>query len=134
VPLEEMLKRIGLLGLRRNAYTLRAGADGYLTKDRAPEDLIAAVRKVAEGGRYVTPSLAERLAAYARVCRVPATRIASEMGNTRAANVVLLGAMSNHVPGFSVEQWRAAISACVPPKHRGLNLAAFDKGREAKTE
>lgn len=41
---------------------LRAGAVGYLTKDRAPAELVAAVRKVAAGGRYVTASLAERLA------------------------------------------------------------------------
>ncbi len=41
---------------------LRAGASGYLTKESAPEELVNAVRKVASGGRYVSPSLAERLA------------------------------------------------------------------------
>jgi DNA-binding NarL/FixJ family response regulator len=41
---------------------LRAGAAGYLTKDTAPEELVAAVRKVTRGGRYVSASLAERLA------------------------------------------------------------------------
>jgi DNA-binding NarL/FixJ family response regulator len=41
---------------------LRAGAAGFLSKDRAPEELVAAIRKVADGGRYVTSSLAERLA------------------------------------------------------------------------
>jgi len=41
---------------------LRAGAAGYLTKAAAPEQLVAAVVKVARGGRYVTESLAERLA------------------------------------------------------------------------
>jgi DNA-binding NarL/FixJ family response regulator len=41
---------------------LRAGAAGYLTKDSAPEELIAAVRLVARGGKYVTRSLAEQLA------------------------------------------------------------------------
>lgn len=42
---------------------LRAGAAGYLTKDAAPELLLQAIRKVARGGRYVSPDLAERLAA-----------------------------------------------------------------------
>lgn len=42
---------------------LKAGAVGYLTKDRSPEFLVAAVRKVVGGGLYVTPSLAEHLAA-----------------------------------------------------------------------
>lgn len=42
---------------------LRAGADGYLTKESAPEELIAAIDKVYRGGKYVTQTLAERLAA-----------------------------------------------------------------------
>ena len=41
---------------------LKAGASGYLTKESAPEDLVAAIRKVAAGGKYVTPALGERLA------------------------------------------------------------------------
>jgi len=40
---------------------LRAGASGYLTKEAAPELLVSAIRKVAEGGRYVSPTLAERM-------------------------------------------------------------------------
>lgn len=41
---------------------LRAGASGYLTKDHSPEQLIAAIRKVYRGGKYVSNTLAERLA------------------------------------------------------------------------
>ncbi len=41
---------------------LRAGASGYLAKDSAPEELVAAIRKVSRGGRYVSASLAEHLA------------------------------------------------------------------------
>lgn len=44
--------------------TLKAGASGYLTKESAPDELIAAVRKVSKGGKYVTSSLAEKLALY----------------------------------------------------------------------
>jgi two-component system invasion response regulator UvrY len=40
---------------------LRAGASGYLTKESAPGQLVAAIRKVAQGGRYVSPTVAERL-------------------------------------------------------------------------
>lgn len=39
----------------------KAGASGYLTKDSATAELIAAVDKVARGGTYVTASLAERM-------------------------------------------------------------------------
>jgi two-component system, NarL family, invasion response regulator UvrY len=42
---------------------LRAGAAGYLTKQSAAEELLAAVQKALEGGRYITASLAEKLAA-----------------------------------------------------------------------
>lgn len=41
---------------------LKTGAAGYLTKDCIPEQLVAAVRKVADGGKYITPQLAEKLA------------------------------------------------------------------------
>jgi len=41
---------------------LKAGAAGYVTKDSAPEELVNAIRKVANGGKYVSPALAERLA------------------------------------------------------------------------
>jgi len=39
---------------------LKAGAAGYLTKDKAPEVLLDAVRKVLRGGKYVSESLAEK--------------------------------------------------------------------------
>jgi two-component system, NarL family, invasion response regulator UvrY len=42
--------------------TLKAGALAFLTKDRAPIELVAAVKRVAEGKRYITSSLAERIA------------------------------------------------------------------------
>ena len=41
---------------------IKAGASGYLTKESAPDQLIEAIRKVAEGGKFITPSLAEKLA------------------------------------------------------------------------
>jgi two-component system invasion response regulator UvrY len=43
---------------------LKAGAAGYLTKDSAPTELVGALRKVVTGGRYLSPSMAERLAGY----------------------------------------------------------------------
>ena len=41
---------------------LKLGASGYLTKDCAPEQLAEAIRKVVEGGRYITPGVADALA------------------------------------------------------------------------
>jgi len=42
--------------------SIKAGASGYLTKESAPDELIDAIRKVALGRKYITSSLAERLA------------------------------------------------------------------------
>jgi DNA-binding NarL/FixJ family response regulator len=42
--------------------SLKLGAAGYLTKQSASEELLTAVRKAREGGKYVTASLAEKLA------------------------------------------------------------------------
>jgi two-component system invasion response regulator UvrY len=42
---------------------IRMGAAGYLNKSADPDDMVAAVRKVAAGGLYVTPATAEALAA-----------------------------------------------------------------------
>jgi len=41
---------------------LRAGAAGYLNKESAPQELMAAIEKVARGGRYISSSLAEIIA------------------------------------------------------------------------
>ncbi len=41
---------------------LKAGASGYISKDTASDVLIDAIRKAAEGRKYISPSLAEKLA------------------------------------------------------------------------
>src|SRR5262245_20113904 len=43
---------------------LKAGAAGYLTKESAGDELVGAIHKVTRGGRYISPSLAERMALY----------------------------------------------------------------------
>ncbi|MBC8317839.1 MAG: response regulator transcription factor [Desulfobulbaceae bacterium] len=43
---------------------LKAGASGYLTKESAADELIAAIHKVTQGGKYISGMLAEKLASY----------------------------------------------------------------------
>ncbi|MGH9459159.1 MAG: response regulator [Thermoanaerobaculia bacterium] len=42
---------------------LRSGASGYLMKESASDELLTAVDRIARGGRYLTPRVAEALAA-----------------------------------------------------------------------
>ncbi len=46
---------------------LKAGASGYMTKETAPEELVGAVKKILAGGRHISPSLGEIMAAYLSV-------------------------------------------------------------------
>lgn len=41
---------------------IRAGASGYLTKQSAPSELLTAVSRILQGGRYITAALAEQMA------------------------------------------------------------------------
>ncbi|PKK90759.1 MAG: indolepyruvate oxidoreductase subunit beta [Candidatus Wallbacteria bacterium HGW-Wallbacteria-1] len=62
---------------------------------------------------------------------VNASQLAIQAGNTRSANVVLLGALSRRLP-FSREAWENAIKTLVPPKTLEVNLKAFSMGMELK--
>ncbi len=56
--------------------------------------------------------------------------IAGELGNAKAANVVLLGALSVLLE-IEPDPWLAVIEKRVPPKFIALNQQAFQRGREA---
>lgn len=43
---------------------IRAGASGYVTKAGVPDELVRAIRKVSVGNKYISSSLAEKLAVY----------------------------------------------------------------------
>lgn len=84
---------------------LKAGASGYLTKESAPDELIAAVQKILEGGKYVSQSLAERFITelshpadkpphqllsdreYEILCMIASGKTVSEIGEELALSV-----------------------------------------------
>ncbi len=63
------------------------------------------------------------------VVRVSATEIAIELGNHRAANVVLLGTLAEFLD-IGAEVWDGVLRERVPEKYLQLNLQAFTAGRE----
>ncbi|MGD2041478.1 MAG: indolepyruvate oxidoreductase subunit beta [Anaerolineae bacterium] len=84
------------------------------------------------GAQY--PTEADLEATYCKITNechlVPGTQIAKELGNARAANVVLLGALSTFLD-VPPETWLETIGAQVPPKYVDLNRQAFLEGRQA---
>ena len=73
-----------------------------------------------------------------RAAYVDGAAIAGALGNARAANVVLLGALSALMeqaglggPALTAETWLAEIEARVPAKYVELNRRAFQAGRQA---
>jgi indolepyruvate ferredoxin oxidoreductase beta subunit len=79
--------------------------------------------------RYSRETPAEVHRHVAEGYAIDATRIAERLGNERAANVVLLGALSEALD-FSAEEWEAKLAEFVPPKTVKVNLEAFREGRE----
>ena len=66
---------------------------------------------------------------FPRLIYLDAGKVALQLGNIKAANVVLLGALSSGLD-LPLPAWEAAITAAVPARFRDLNLRAFSAGRE----
>lgn len=60
---------------------------------------------------------------------IDATTAAAALGNYRAANTILLGAISEHT-GIAHEHWHAVMKESLNLKIVDLNLKAFEKGKE----
>jgi 2-oxoglutarate ferredoxin oxidoreductase subunit gamma len=102
-----------LVAMSQDAYRLFADEvkeDGLILID---EDL-------------VTPQAKSR----ARVLRVPATRIAEDLGRRIIANMVMVGFFAASTDLLGVESVRTAIRTSVPSGTEDVNLAAFDAGFE----
>jgi indolepyruvate ferredoxin oxidoreductase beta subunit len=78
--------------------------------------------------RYSKETPAEVIAHVAEGYAIDATHMAEELGNERAANVILLGALSTALD-FSVADWEKTVAEFVPKKTVTVNLEAFRRGR-----
>ena len=67
---------------------------------------------------------------FPKLIYVDAVEKAAELGNARAANTILLGAMSTRLD-LPVEAWENAIRQCVKEKYVEINLKAFKIGRKS---
>ena len=84
-------------------YAVRAfrdGASGYLTKASTPKELISAIRKVSQGGRYVTEALADKLTYF---LHGDADKVPHEKLSDREYQVMLLIASGKTVTQIADE-------------------------------
>ena len=82
-----------------------------------------------EEAGYAPQTPADIMAQVRAGYAMDATTIAEGLGNLKAANTVLLGALSTTLE-FSVESWLEVIKQFVPPKSIEINMQAFAAGRE----
>jgi indolepyruvate ferredoxin oxidoreductase beta subunit len=84
-------------------------------------------------GQAVYPSdVRERLAAvFPRLTYLDADKLATSAGNVRAANLVILGAMSMGLE-LPADAWQAAIRGAVAQKYFDVNMKAFELGRTTR--
>jgi 2-oxoglutarate ferredoxin oxidoreductase subunit gamma len=67
-------------------------------------------------------------------CGLPATHLAEELGNNRAANTVMLGFWTALTGTVTREAMRQSVRESVPPKTIEVNMRAFDAGYERGLE
>lgn len=106
----ELLRRGGLALVGDHAIppvSVSAGSDIYPTDERVRSALLA-----------VTDDLHF----------LPTVAAAQDVGNARAHNIVMLGALSQRLD-VPVEVWERVITTWVPERYRDLNLRAFHRGR-----
>lgn len=65
-----------------------------------------------------------------KMVRIPATRLAEEIGKKMVANIVMLGALTATAKIIPEKAMQSAIKSAVPPGTEDLNLKAFRKGFE----
>jgi len=82
---------------------------------------------------YANHSVAEIVNQVPSAFAPDATGMATQLGNDRVANTILLGILST-VMDFPVESWREVLPEFVPPKTIETNLKAFEAGREWTTK
>lgn len=108
----------------RNAHRLKP--DGLILLN----DFRILPATVVSGDAAYPQDIDAQLAEYGRLCRLPATLMAQQLGNVRMSNIVMLGALSRHLH-LPENIWPEVIREHCPPKYVELNLQAFAKGRQA---
>jgi len=84
--------------------------------EKYPEDIVPQLRRLA--GELVL---------------IPATKLAADLGNDKASNVVLIGLLASRME-IDEKLWLDVLRRKVPPRFLDLNLKAFDAGFRFKAK
>lgn len=85
---------------------------------------------VSSGQQAAVTDLSERLKAeYPDALYIDALTVAKNLGNTRAMNMVVAGAISRLMP-FELSVWEQALKERIPAKLLDMNVKAFEAGRQ----
>ena len=82
---------------------------------------------ILSGSRTYPEHIIESLSREVPTMSLDATKIATDLGNPKSANVVLLGALIKAI-GMTDIDWKAIIAKAVKPKFVEVNQQAFDAG------
>lgn len=119
----DLLVALELLEGLRHLHRLRPG--GMVIADEV--QIRPAVRP--PGAPGYPADVADRLRRAApRLALLPAAELAQQAGNARAANTVLIGALSCHLD-LPEEAWQSSLRSCLRPSLVEVNLRAFELGR-----
>jgi two-component system invasion response regulator UvrY len=105
---------------------LRAGASGYLTKESASDELIGAIRKVAQHGKYISNSLAEKLAVH---IGAGTEKPSHELLSDREYQVMLMIASGKTVKGIA-EELSLSVKTISTNRARALNKMGMKNNAE----
>ena len=106
---------------------LRPGGTVLVGEMRIPPLSVSSGDDVYPDDERVRQVIGERAS---ELLMVPSIRIATEAGNTRAHNVVVLGALSTLIDGVPTDTWRQVIARWVPQRYVEVNMNAFEAGRK----
>ena len=132
---QSMIADLGTGRLRRVVRDDRGASQPSLREGRRQplcERRVDQAPSVATGSASMPEHARERLR-DAGAMLIPATELARKAGTTKAANVVLLGALSRAL-GFPTDVWNRVIAARVPEKYLDVNLEAFKLGASFSAE
>ncbi len=105
---------------------LRSGAAGYMNKETAPKELVTAIRKILDGGRYVSAALAEKLASD---LSADAARLPHERLSDREFEVLRMIASGKTVSQIAEE---LHLSVTTVSTHRARILEKMDMANNAE--